>query len=83
MLQSDEYEDIKNDYDRISRAHFDAHYIPPQGMCFQTSDALFPPSHLEPALQADFEQQCRILCFGLFPTWKQVLQRFHEIRELL
>lgn len=83
MLQSDEYEDIKNDYDKISRAHFDASYIPPQNMCFQNSDALFPPSHLEPALQTDFEQQCRILCFGSFPTWKLVLQRFHEIRELL
>ena len=83
MLQSDEYKDIKNDYDKISREHFDTNYIPPQDMCFQKSDALFPPLHLEPALQADFEQQCRILCFGSFPTWKQVLQRFHEIRELL
>lgn len=83
MLQSDEYEGIKNDYDKISREHFDANYIPPQNMCFQTSDAIFPPADLEPALQADFEQQCRILCFGAFPTWKQVLQRFREIREVL
>jgi len=78
-----EYEDIKNDYDKISREHFDATYIPLQDMCFQKSDRLFVPSHLEPALQTNFEQQCRILCSESFPTWKQVIQRFYEIRELL
>lgn len=83
MLQSNEYEEIKNDYDRISREHFDASYLPPQDMNFQKSDALFPSTHLESALGAEFEKQCRILCFGEYPTWKQVQHRFKEIQKLL
>lgn len=83
MLKTKEYEEIKNDYDKISKSHFEANYIAPHDMCFQNSDALFPPKHLYPLLQSDFEEQCRILCFGSFPAWKQVLQRFYEIREFL
>lgn len=83
MLRSSEYEDIKKNYDKVSREHFNADYAPPQDMNFQKSDALFPPSHLESVLGIEFEKQCRILCFGEFPTWKQVQQCFKEIRELL
>lgn len=83
MLRSNEYEEIKSNYDEISRKHFNAGYVPPQDMSFQKSDALFPSSHLETTLGAEFETQCRILCFGEYPTWKQVLQRFNEIREFL
>ena len=46
MLQCDEYENIKNNYDKVSKEYFDASYLPPQDMCFQTSDALFPPSQV-------------------------------------
>jgi hypothetical protein len=83
MLQSNEYEEIKKDYDTISSAHFEASSVPPQDMKFQKSDALFPPKHLDSALEAEFEKQCKILCFGESPTWKQVQQRFKEIQMLL
>lgn len=83
MLRTNEYEEIKTDYDRISRMHFEIGYIAPQNMNFQKSDALFPSPELETILAAEFEKQCRILCFGAFPTWKQVQQRFNEMRELL
>ncbi len=83
MLQSKEYEEIKKDYDSISREYFDAGYVPPLDMNFQKSDALFPSIHLESALGIEFEKQCRILCFGEYPTWKQVQQRFKEIQKLL
>ncbi|MCE5293082.1 MAG: nucleotidyl transferase AbiEii/AbiGii toxin family protein, partial [Chlamydiales bacterium] len=83
MLSSQEYGAIKSDYDGISKEHFHGSYVPPEGMSFQKSDALFPSLNLEQTLGAEFEKQCRILCFGAYPTWKQVLHRFKEIRELL
>lgn len=83
MLQSNEYEEIKKDYDRISSEHFEASYVPPQEMSFKKSDALFPSVHLDSALETEFEKQCKILCFGSPPTWKQVRQRFKEIQKWL
>lgn len=82
-LSSDEYGVIKEDYDRISREHFDKSYVPPPGMSFAKSDALFPPAELGAVLAAEFEKQCRVLCFGPFPTWEQVRARLEEIRSLL
>lgn len=83
MLRSNEYEEIKADYDKISKESFDAGYIPPQGMSFLNSDALFPPTGLEAILATEFEKQCHILCFGPFPSWIQFQKRFKEIRVLL
>ena len=83
MLRSDEYAAIKADYDRISRAHFDRSYFPPEGMRFATSDALFPSADLEPTLSAEYEAQCRTLCYGLFPSWADVRARLQELREVL
>ena len=84
MLNSVEYKIIKNDYDRVSQEHFKKHYIAPPDMSFAKSDALFPKDEiLETAIAREFEKQCRILCFGKFPSWNLVRQRFNEIRELL
>ena len=83
MLRSDEYATIKADYDRISREHFDKSYVPPPGMSFAKSDALFPPAELGAVLAAEFEKQCRVLCFGPFPTWEQVQARLEGVRDLL
>ena len=52
-------------------------------MSFAKSDALFPPADLRPTIAADFEAQCRVLCFGPFPTWDEVQARLEEIRGLL
>ena len=83
MLQSNEYEEIKNDYDKISSEYFSASYIPPDEMSFQKSDALFPSPQLATILGQEFEKQCRLLCFGEYPTWSQVQRTFNEIKELL
>lgn len=83
MLRSSEYEAIKVDYDRVSRKHFEVDYVAPPGMNFAKSEAIFPRGNMEESLAAEFEKQCRILCFGEFPTWHQVQQRFIEIRDLL
>ncbi len=83
MLRSSEYEMIKSDYDKISSQYFKTNYVAPQGMSFAKSDALFPTAELNRLLAIEFEKQCKILCFGAFPTWNQVQQRFKEIRDLL
>jgi hypothetical protein len=83
MLQSDEYEIIKDDYDKVSSVYFKQSYIAPPNMSFMNSDALFPPSGLDALLSGEFEKQCKILCFGKIPSWDQVRKTFFEIRELL
>ena len=83
MLRSNEYEAIKVDYDRVSRKHFNVDYVAPPDMNFAKSEALFPRGDLGTALAAEFEKQCQVLCFGEFPTWRQVQQRFMEIHDLL
>ena len=83
MLRSDEYAAIKADYDRISTAHFPKSYVPPPEMSFAKSDALFPPADLRAVIAAGFEAQCRVLCFGPYPTWDEVRARLEDIRGLL
>jgi hypothetical protein len=83
MLRSEEYAAIKTDYDRISREFFAKSYVPPPEMTFAKSDALFPPAALAGVIAAGFEVQCRVLCFGPFPTWDEVQARLEAIRALL
>jgi hypothetical protein len=83
MLKSAEYGAIKEDYDRISRAHFERSYFCPEEMRFAKSDALFPPTDLAEALSAEYAAQCQLLCYGPYPTWKEVLAQFEELRDLL
>jgi hypothetical protein len=83
MLRGDEYGHIKADYDTISREHFSRDYFPPPGMSFATSDALFPVGALAASLGLEYERQCRQLCYGRYPSWREVLDQFGELRELL
>jgi hypothetical protein len=50
MLESDEYEAIKVDYDEKSRAFFPRGYRPPPDLCFANSNALFPSGELRAAI---------------------------------
>jgi hypothetical protein len=83
MLNSDEYAEIKADYDRISTEHFPRSYFQPAGMRFSNSDALFPPPDLSATIGAGYEAQCRMLCYGPYPSWAEVQARFVQLRELL
>jgi hypothetical protein len=83
MLRSAEYQSIKKDYDEISRAHFPKSYFSPEGMSFARSDALFPPPGLSAAIGAEYEAQCRQLCYEPYPSWNEVQACFLEIRQLL
>jgi hypothetical protein len=69
--------------DRVSTEHFPKSYVPPPDMRFAKSDALYPSAGLRTAIAADFEAQCRILCFGPSPTWDEVEARFADVRSLL
>lgn len=83
MLQSAEYDAIKTDYDQISRAHFSKGYFHPEEMSFARSDALFPPADLSALIAIEYEQQCKLLCYGPFPTWAEVQTRLQELRRYL
>ena len=83
MFRLDEYGVIKADYNRISGEHFDKSHVPPPAMTFAKNDALVPPAELRAVLAAEFEKQCRVLCFGPFPSWDEAQARLEEERELL
>lgn len=83
MLASEEYAEIKADYDRISRAHFPRSYFYPEGLRFAKSDALFPPAELAAMIAGEYEKQCGLLCYGAYPTWNRVQERFEGLRHLL
>ena len=52
-------------------------------MSFARSDALFPTGDLTEILGRDYETQCAALCIGPYPTWREVLARFEQVRERL
>jgi hypothetical protein len=83
MLKSGEYAAIKKDYDEISRAHFARSYFYPEGMSFAKSDALFPPAELAKTIGAEYEAQCKLLCYGPYPSWAEVQARLLKTRDLL
>ncbi len=83
MLRSEEYATIKTDYDKISRTHFPRSYFYPEGMNFARSDALFPPPELAAVISPEYESQCRVLCYGPYPSWADVQIRFLELRDSL
>ena len=83
MLKSTEYGAIKKDYDKISRTYFEKSYFPPPDMTFAKSDALFPPADLAKVIKIEYEAQCKLLCYGPYPSWEEVQTKLMEIRELL
>jgi hypothetical protein len=83
MLQSIEYGEIKQDYDLISRTHFPGRYFYPDQMSFANSDALFPKERLSAEISREYNGQCEVLCFGMYPSWDVIQARFIELRERL
>ncbi len=52
-------------------------------MRFAHSDALFPPPELAAVIGQEYEEQCRMLCYGAYSSWAEVQARFLELRNLL
>ncbi len=70
--EKSEYAAIKDDYGRISRAHFSRSYFCPDNSRFAGSDALFCSADLAASIGAGYEAQCRLLCYSSYPTWVQI-----------
>lgn len=83
MLESDEYEQIRLDYDDLSSKWFPKSHRPPPGLRFNHSEALFPAGALRAALAADYREQCELLFPGDYASFDQVLGSFERIRGLL
>jgi predicted nucleotidyltransferase component of viral defense system len=83
MLKSSEYAAIKADYDHVSREHFPKSYFHPEEMRFAKSDALFPPAELAKAISAEYEGQCKLLCYGPYPSWQEIQDRMAALRGWL
>jgi hypothetical protein len=52
-------------------------------MSFAKSDALFPPPELAKIIGVEYEGQCKLLCYGPYPSWEEIQAKFKEIRDLL
>jgi hypothetical protein len=63
--------------------YFPKSYFYPDDMCFARSDALFPPAELAAIIGAEYDAQCRMLCYGPYPSWAEVLAHLVELQELL
>jgi hypothetical protein len=83
MLHSDEYQEIRRDYDALSSRWFPRSHRPPAELSFRESPALFPPAHLHEELAADYTTQCALLFPGAFPLFADVLGSFERLREWL
>ena len=83
MLRGSEYREILRDCIEIDRRFYRRPARDAGSWSFRTSPALFPGVELGSALGAEYESQCRILCFGAFPSWREVLARFEEVRRWL
>ncbi len=83
MLGSPEMAEIKADYDKISREFFGKNYNPPEGLSFAASEAIFPPKALAQTLGAQYEEQCKTLCYGAYPKWDEVLAAFEAFKDKL
>lgn len=83
MLESEEYEAIRLDYDEKSRTYFPDSYRPPTDLRFASSSALFPPDELRARIEPDYEEECQRLFFHPHPRFGEVLERFVGIRDLL
>lgn len=83
MLASDEYADIRADYDAKSREYFPKTYRPPADLSFAASDALFPTAELRALIEPDYERECQRLFHRPHPPFGDVLQRLESLRNLL
>ena len=83
MLESDEYEQIRRDYDDLSSKWYPKSHRPPDDLRFNESAALFPAGNLRDALATDYREQCELLFPGDYVSFDQAVGTFEQIRELL
>jgi len=52
-------------------------------MSFAKSDVLFPSADLAKIISVEYEAQCKLLCYGPYPSWQEVQARLFQSRDLL
>ncbi|AFZ57621.1 nucleotidyl transferase AbiEii/AbiGii toxin family protein [Anabaena cylindrica FACHB-243] len=82
MLNTEEYNNIKEDCFNIGQQHFN-NYQPPENLSFSKSIAIFPTGDLRQLIAKEYSQQCRNLCYGDYPTWEEIESCFEQLRNIL
>ena len=83
ILRSQEYQQITEDYEALSLQFFKKRYVRPSDLSFAQSPGVFPSESLRARIVADYDEQCRTLCYGAYPSFDDVVGRFETLRELL
>ena len=83
MIESEEYAQIRADYDEKSKQFFPKSYRPPDGLRFHKSDALFLPGDLRKIVEEDYYKDCRPLFRDEPPAFELVVQRLRGLAESL
>lgn len=82
MLNTEEYNNIKENCNNIGQQHFN-NYQPPENLSFSKSIAIFPTGDLRQLIAKEYSQQCKNLCYGNYPTWKEIESCFEQLRNIL
>jgi hypothetical protein len=84
MLASDEYEGICGQYRELTQQFFPGQVkFLPVGMNLEESPALFPGDEMRQMLEAAYVQEAESLCYGDYPSFDEVLNRFLRVRDRL
>jgi len=83
MIRSDEYSQIRADYDQKSKQFFANSYRPPNGLRFNCSDALLLPGELRAMVEEDYYADCRRLFRSEPPAFDLVIERLQGLAEEL
>ncbi len=83
MLRTSEYDEIKDDYDQLSRRFYPTSYRSPPELSFVDSDALTLPADLRVQIEVDYEAECRRLFPGPYPSLDEVVERLGTLRAQL
>jgi len=83
LLNNVEFGEIMQDYDRVSSEYFPTSHFPPENLNFSNSPALFPTGDLRKTISKAYTEQCKLLCYGNYPSWDEVEQCFLSIRDKL
>jgi len=83
MIESDEYGQIRTDYNEKSIRFFRNSYRPPDHLRFNKSDAIFLPGDLRAMVEEDYYADCRVLFRNEPPAFDAVLDRLQSLAEKL
>jgi len=83
MIESDEYGQIRADYNQKSIRFFKNSYRPPNDLRFNKSDALFLPGKLRAMVQEDYYSDCRLLFRDGPPAFDAVMERLQGLADKL